>query len=83
MFLKRLEAVRYGDMVDAVLGDLKPGLNLCHGANEAGKSTFTSLNRHELYGFPRRKGAERLGAVTTNGDLVARWIVDFLLDRRR
>jgi uncharacterized protein YhaN len=60
MFLKRLEAVRYGDMVDAVLGDLSPGLNICHGANEAGKSTFTSLIRHMLYGFPRRKGSERL-----------------------
>ena len=60
MFLKRLEAIRYGGMVDAALGDLEPGLNLCHGSNEAGKSTFTSLIRHVLYGFPRRKGAERL-----------------------
>ena len=60
MYLKRLEAVRYGELEGAVLGDLKPGLNLCHGPNEAGKSTFTSLIRHVLYGFPRGRVVERL-----------------------
>ena len=60
MYLKRLEAVRYGELQGAVLGDLKPGLNLCHGPNEAGKSTFTSLIRHVLYGFPRGRVVERL-----------------------
>ncbi len=60
MFLKRVEAVRYGELEGAVLGDLKPGLNLCHGPNEAGKSTYTSLIRHVLYGFPRGRVAERL-----------------------
>lgn len=60
MYLKRLEAVRYGELEGAVLGDLQPGLNLCHGPNEAGKSTFTSLIRHVLYGFPRGRVVERL-----------------------
>ncbi len=60
MYLKRLEAVRYGGLEGAVLGDLGPGLNLCHGPNEAGKSTFTSLIRHVLYGFPRGRVVERL-----------------------
>ena len=60
MYLKRLEAVRYGGLEGAVLGDLRPGLNLCHGPNEAGKSTFTSLIRHVLYGFPRGRVVEPL-----------------------
>jgi uncharacterized protein YhaN len=60
VYLKRLEAVRYGGLEGAVLGDLGPGLTLCHGPNEAGKSTFTSLIRHVLYGFPRGRVVERL-----------------------
>ena len=60
MYLKRVEAVRYGGLEGAALGDLKPGLNLCYGPNEAGKSTYTSLIRHVLYGFPRGRVVERL-----------------------
>lgn len=60
MYLKRVEAVRYGEFEGAVLGELVPGLNLCYGPNEAGKSTFTSLIRHVLYGFPRGRVVERL-----------------------
>ena len=60
MFLKRLEAIRYGDLAGAVLDGLGPGLNLAYGPNEAGKSTLTSLIRHVLYGFPRGRVAERL-----------------------
>ena len=60
MFLKRVEAIRYGELEGAVLGDLEAGLNLCYGPNEAGKSTFTSLLRHVLYGFPRGRVTERL-----------------------
>ena len=60
MYLKRLEAIRYGDLVDTVVGGFGPGLNLGYGPNEAGKSTLTSLIRHVLYGFPRGRVAERL-----------------------
>jgi uncharacterized protein YhaN len=60
MRLLLAEAVRYGELVDVVLGDFGEGLNLVLGRNEAGKSTFTSLIRHVLYGFPRRRGGERL-----------------------
>ena len=60
MHLTRVDAVRYGEFVDAVLGDLGPGLNLVIGRNEAGKSTMTTLIRHVLYGFPRGRTSERL-----------------------
>jgi len=60
MHLTRVDAVRYGEFVDAVLGDLGPGLNLVLGRNEAGKSTMTTLIRHVLYGFPRGRTSERL-----------------------
>ncbi len=60
MFLKRLEAVRYGAFENRVLGDFAPNLTVCFGSNEAGKSTFTSLTRHVLYGFPRGRVTERL-----------------------
>jgi uncharacterized protein YhaN len=52
MRLRRIEAVRYGALADATLGDLGDGLTVVHGPNEAGKSTFTALVRHVLYGYP-------------------------------
>ena len=60
MRLRRVEAVRYGALTEAVLGELGDGLNVVLGSNEAGKSTFTSLVRHVLYGFPRGRTSERL-----------------------
>ncbi len=60
MRLRRIEAVRYGAFADAELGELGNGLNVVLGSNEAGKSTFTSLVRHVLYGFPRGRTNERL-----------------------
>jgi len=60
MRLAEIEAVRYGELSDAVLGELGAGLNVVYGGNEAGKSTFTSLIRHVLYGFPRGRTSERL-----------------------
>jgi uncharacterized protein YhaN len=60
MYLERVDAVRYGELVDVALGGLGPGLNLVLGRNEAGKSTLTSLIRHVLFGFPRGRTSERL-----------------------
>jgi uncharacterized protein YhaN len=60
MKLQRVEAVRYGGFTDARLGEFKDGLAVILGSNEAGKSTFTSLVRHVLYGFPRGRTNERL-----------------------
>ena len=67
MRLRRIEAVRYGGLCDASVGELGDGLNLILGRNEAGKSTLTSLVRHVLYGFPRRAGSERR-YLTPSGD---------------
>lgn len=58
MRLRRIEAVRYGALSDASLGDLDAGLTIVHGPNEAGKSSYTALVRHVLYGFPNLRDAE-------------------------
>jgi len=58
--LAEVEAVRYGELANGVLGELGAGLNVVYGGNEAGKSTYTSLIRHVLYGFPRGRTSERL-----------------------
>ncbi len=59
MRLRRAEAVRYGDLAAAVVGDFDDRLTVVLGRNEAGKSTFTALIRHVLYGFPRGRTSER------------------------
>ncbi len=58
MRLKRIEAVRFGDLADATLGDLGDGLTVVLGPNEAGKSSFVALVRHVLFGFPSPSSAE-------------------------
>ncbi|MDI6901084.1 MAG: AAA family ATPase [Anaerosomatales bacterium] len=58
MRLRRIEAVRFGGLVDRSLGDLGEGLTIVHGPNEAGKSTFTALVRYILYGFPSGREKE-------------------------
>jgi uncharacterized protein YhaN len=65
--LRAVEAVRYGELADAALGELGAGLSVVYGGNEAGKSTYTSLIRHVLYGFPRGRTNERL-YQTPSGD---------------
>lgn len=57
MYLKQIVAERFGRLDSVTLGDLGQGLTVVLGPNEAGKTTFTSLVRHVLYGYPR-KGAE-------------------------
>lgn len=84
MRLRRVEAVRYGSLADATLGDLGDGLTVVHGPNEAGKSTFTSLVRHVLYGFPTQRdrdagyfvdGAGRLARLVFEGE-DGSWVVE-------
>lgn len=53
-----MDAIRYGALADAALGELGPGLTVVHGPNEAGKSSFTSLVRHVLYGYPNLRDSE-------------------------
>ncbi|MEN6431141.1 MAG: AAA family ATPase [Coriobacteriales bacterium] len=52
MKLRRIEAVRFGSLVDRTLGELGDGLTIVHGPNEAGKTSFLTLVRAVLYGFP-------------------------------
>ncbi|MCU0234488.1 MAG: AAA family ATPase, partial [Thermoanaerobaculales bacterium] len=74
MHLLRIEAVRYGELAGVVLGDLGPGLNVVLGPNESGKSTFTSLVRHILYGFPRGRPSERLYQPPSGDQRVGRLV---------
>lgn len=60
MYLQMAEAIRYGELSDVALGPFGGGLNVVVGRNEAGKSSFTSLIRHVLFGFPRGRTTERL-----------------------
>ena len=60
MYLREINAVRYGELSGLALGDFGPGLNVVVGRNEAGKSSLTSLVRHVLFGFPRGRTTERL-----------------------
>jgi len=84
MRLRRIEAVRYGRLADDSLGDLGDGLTIVEGPNEAGKSTFTALVRHVLYGFPTAREKERQyhsPAGKRQGRLVfedasSRWVVE-------
>lgn len=59
MKLTRIEALRYGALQDACLSGFGDGLTVVLGPNESGKSTFTALTRHVLYGYQdgRKKGA--------------------------
>lgn len=59
MRVERIDAIRYGAMSDVSLDGLGEGLTVVLGPNEAGKSTFTSLVRHVLYGFPARSAREK------------------------
>jgi uncharacterized protein YhaN len=74
MFLREVEAVRYGELVEVGLGSFGTGLNVVVGRNEAGKSTFTSLIRHVLFGFPRGRTTERLFQPTSGDQRVGRLV---------
>ena len=83
MRLKRIEAVRFGALTGAVLGELGDRLTVVLGPNEAGKSTFAALVRHVLYGFPTegKEGAYLSDAGKREGRLVfeegaGRWVVE-------
>jgi len=72
MFLQRVEAVRYGELSEVGLGPFGAGLNVVVGRNEAGKSSFTSLIRHVLFGFPRGRTNERLYQPTSGDQRIGR-----------
>jgi uncharacterized protein YhaN len=56
MRLARIDAIRFGALEGSCLSDLGPELTVVLGPNECGKSTYTALVRHVLFGFPMGKG---------------------------
>lgn len=58
MKLLRIIAERFGSLRSATLGELGDGLTVVLGPNEAGKTSFTTLVRYVLYGYPTARGAE-------------------------
>lgn len=56
MRLRRIDAVRFGALEGSCLADLGDGLTIVFGPNESGKSTYTALVRHVLFGFPMGRG---------------------------
>jgi uncharacterized protein YhaN len=58
--LLRIHADRFGALDEGSLGPFGPHLSIVHGPNESGKTTFTDLVRHILFGFPDRRMSERL-----------------------
>jgi uncharacterized protein YhaN len=74
MRLKRVEAVRFGRIDGRSLGDLSEGLTIVHGPNEAGKSSFTALVRHALYGFPTRSEGKEAAYLSAAGDREVRLV---------
>jgi uncharacterized protein YhaN len=74
MHLREVEAIRYGDLSEVVLGPFGAGFNVVVGRNEAGKSSFTSLIRHVLFGFPRGRTNERLYQPTSGDQRVGRLV---------
>jgi len=58
MKLSRIEATRYGLLDNACLSGLGDGLTVVLGPNESGKTTFSALTRHVLYGYPDKRTNE-------------------------
>lgn len=50
-FLKNAKAESFGALSNAVIGPFGPGLNVVHGENEAGKTTFASLIGGVMFGW--------------------------------
>jgi len=73
MKLTRIEALRYGALENACVSGLGDGLTVVLGPNESGKTTFTALARHVLYGYPKGSTNER-GYVPAAGPRVARLV---------
>ncbi len=84
MRLARIVAERFGALRSATLGELGEGLTVVLGPNEAGKTSFTTLVRYVLYGYPTKRDAEpdygsdagkRLGRLVFAED-GAQWAVE-------
>jgi len=67
MRLARIEAIRFGRLENRSLDGLTGGLNVVLGPNEAGKTSFTDLVRHVLYGFSSLRDAKEAGYHTDSG----------------
>lgn len=84
MRLRRIDAVRYGRLENVSLSELGEGLTVVLGPNGSGKTTFTTLVRHVLYGYPTKRDAQkgyesaagkRLARLEF-GDDTGRWVIE-------
>ncbi len=73
MRLARIVAERFGRLESIGLGELGQELTVVLGPNEAGKTSFTSLVRHVLYGFPTKRDSET-GYESATGKRLARLV---------
>jgi uncharacterized protein YhaN len=73
MIFDRVEIDRFGHLAD-LHWELRPGLNLVFGLNEAGKTTVLQAIRALLYRFPERGG---LDYVYSRSDLAVRAALHF------
>ncbi|HET6498897.1 MAG TPA: AAA family ATPase, partial [Coriobacteriia bacterium] len=76
MRLRRVEAARFGSLLEASLGPLGDGLTVVLGPNEAGKSSFTALVRYILYGFPTRGATSQRPYLSDAGRREGRLVFD-------
>ena len=74
MRLKRIEAVRFGRLLDCTLGEFGAGLTVVRGPNEAGKTTFTHLVRYVLYGFPTAGSKQQPPFLSVAGEREGRLV---------
>jgi uncharacterized protein YhaN len=59
MIIKKIHIDGFGIFRDFSIGDLKKGVNILYGRNEAGKSTLLDFLRYTLFGYPRSRADHR------------------------
>lgn len=75
MRLRRIDALRYGALENVCLPEIGDGLTIVLGPNESGKSTYTALVRHVLFGFPiGRKTGDRFYRPVGGGERSGRLV---------
>src|SRR5437868_1059232 len=72
MKIENIHIDGFGVWNDRSWETLEPGLNVFHGPNETGKSTFMAFVRSILFGFDRRGSVKRYEPL--NGGVHGGWI---------
>jgi len=80
MKIENIHIDGFGVWSDRSWESLEPGLNVFHGPNETGKSTFMAFIRSILFGFDRRGSVRRYEPL--NGGVHGGWLDLTLAERR-